>query len=215
MRSFSRSLCALPLMAAIAAPMGTRAEEGAPEAIEAVVPGVADDHPRRPAVDPEAMEEALHPGAEPAYASPNAYRHYLRAKVAEASGDATAAIDELRLALAFDPESAELQLAIGWIHAREGHLGAAAAAAERAVRLEPRRWEAHLLLGKVRVEQKARKEAAASLTRAVGLAAAEPGGRERLERFLTRFGDPTLREAVEARVQEANAAAGARADQGR
>lgn len=212
MRSVSRTLCALPLMVAVAAPLGTRAEGAGQPAVQADAPS---DRARRPAVDPEAMEEALHPGAEPAYASPNAYRHYLRAKVAEAGGEAKTAIEELRLALAFDPDSAELLLAIGWIHAREGHFDAAASAAERAVRLEPRRWEAHLLLGKVRVEQKGKKAAAASLTRAVVLAAEEAGGRERLERFVARFGDPRLREAVEARVQEANATAGARAVHGR
>ncbi|HWV39115.1 MAG TPA: tetratricopeptide repeat protein [Vulgatibacter sp.] len=173
------------------------------------------DAHRSAAVDAEAMEEALHPAAEPAYASPNAYHHYLRAKLAEAGGDLESALEELRMAIAFDGESAELHLAIGWIQARQGRLDAAAHAAERALRLDPARWEGHLLLGKVRVEQRSKRAAAASLRRAVGLAAAEPGGRERLERFLARFGDPRLQAAIESRMEEATAAAGARAERGR
>jgi|GEM_PF-4035549 len=203
-RALRLPLALSTLLAAVALPAWAEQRPAVDlEAIDDARPARAE---HRPAIDPEAIDEAIHPAAEPAYSSHNAYKHYLRARIAEANGDNAAALEELRQALAFDPESAELRLAVGWIHARDGDLEAAAAEAERALRREPGRWDAHLLLGKVRVAQKRRKEAKASLTRAVALAAKEPDGRMRLERFLARDPDPRLREAVEERMHAARAA---------
>ncbi|HEY0839971.1 MAG TPA: tetratricopeptide repeat protein [Vulgatibacter sp.] len=150
----------------------------------------------RPAVDREAIDDALHVGAERGYASPNAYRHYLRGRLAEANGEIALALEELRQALAFDPESAELHAAAGWLLARTGSLRAAAAEAQRAIRLDPGRWDAHLLLGKVRVVQQRKADAAASLRRAIELAPGEAESYVVLARLLARSGDDVGAEAV-------------------
>jgi len=87
----------------------------------------------RPAADREAMEDAMLGGGSSRFSSPFAYRHYLRARLAEASGDLRRALRELRQAAAYDFDSAELRLALGQIYARLGDLDQAELEMKRAI----------------------------------------------------------------------------------
>lgn len=92
---------------------------------------------RRAPVDREAMEEAMGLGsAEEAsthFSSPFAYEHYLLARLSEERGELGRAIEELQLAAAHDPESPEIRLALGLLHAHLGNREQAVAQMERAL----------------------------------------------------------------------------------
>jgi len=103
-------------------------------------------------------------------ASPRAYGHYLRAREAELRGDWREVGDELRQALAFDPGSAALHVAMAEAWGRSGQLGRAEAEARQALALEPAgatAAEAWLLLGKLALMGRRGPEAAQALRESV------------------------------------------------
>ncbi len=166
----------------------------------------------RPAVDVEAMREAMGVAAASAtpesYSSPLAYHHYLEAQLAEARDDLATAIVALRTAAVFDPESAELQLSLGWLLARSGRLDQAEVTARQAIHLDPDRGEAHLLLGKVLSVRQRRLEAVAALERSIALAPSEEEAYFVLIRAVAREGDLAGAERVAKRYAAAHPTSG-------
>ncbi len=132
--------------------------------------GIACGAARRPVADVDAMREATQPDAPEQYASSKAFGHYLRSRLAAASGDVPRALEELRLALVFDETSPQLHVALGELLARAGQLDPAEMQARRALELEPRgptSADAHLLLGKVQIAQGKRDPAIQQLRAAI------------------------------------------------
>ena len=130
-----------------------------------------------PAPDPEAVREATRPDPPARYASARAFSHYLRARSAEADGDYRTAAEELQLALAHDPGSSQLHLALAQALARLAQVGRAEEEAHRAVEADPdgaAAADAHLLLGRIYASQRknaaAIEEARASIRTEVALA---------------------------------------------
>lgn len=156
---------ALPaFLLCISLPLAGAAQEGAREA--------------RPPVDPGAIRDALRatgPGGT-SWASARAYAHFLKARQAQARGDHQRALEEMRLAVIYDEDDAELRVELAWLYARADALDRATAELERALRLDPRYARAHLLLGRIRASQHRRREAIAALEEAIRLApeAVEP-----------------------------------------
>jgi tetratricopeptide (TPR) repeat protein len=130
--------------------------------------------PPRPPVDPDAMAEAT--GAVPmeGYASSRAYLHYLEARLAEQRGDLRQAIEEMRLAAVYDPGSADVRLALGWLYAAVDDLDKAEVEAKRALALAPRDGAAHLLLGKLHAARHRRGPAERALGAAIAAAPHDP-----------------------------------------
>jgi tetratricopeptide (TPR) repeat protein len=117
-------------------------------------------------------------GATQRVASPRAYAHYLRARVAEAAGDLRTAVEEMRSAVVFDPGSASLHVALAELLARTGQIGRAESEARRAASLAPEgpaAWEAHLLLGKAAVLDRRPGDAIRELRRSIELQVAQAG----------------------------------------
>ncbi len=115
-------------------------------------------------------------GASSRVASPRAYAHYLRARVAEAAGDLRTAVEEMRSAVVFDPGSASLHVALAELLARTGQIPRAETEARRAVALSPdgpAAWEAHLLLGKAAVIDRRPGDALRELRRSIELQVAQ------------------------------------------
>jgi tetratricopeptide (TPR) repeat protein len=109
-------------------------------------------------------------------ASGKAYFHYLRARLAEAEGDFRTAIEELRLALAFDDGSAILHGALAEAYARLGMLDRAEDECQRSIKAEPEgevAGAAHLLLAKIYAAQKQRQKAIVELKAAIAIESAQ------------------------------------------
>lgn len=90
--------------------------------------------------------------AAPPRASGAAIAEYVRARLAEGTGDHAAALEALRRALLHDPASAQLHLSYAEVLARAGELLAAEAEARRALELAPSgaaAADAQLVLGRV------------------------------------------------------------------
>jgi Flp pilus assembly protein TadD len=126
--------------------------------------------PSRPPADPDAVEEARRPALPERIASPRAIGHYLEARRATRAGDAVRAAEELRLALAHDPESPELRVALALALAHSGRLDAAEGEALRAVELDgdgPEASEALVLLARIHGARREQEKAAAALREAI------------------------------------------------
>ena len=88
----------------------------------------------------------------PHRASARAIAQYLRARLADSARDHAAAVEALRLALAYDPDSPQLHLSYADALARFGQGERAEAEARRALELAPSgpaAVDAHLVLGKI------------------------------------------------------------------
>ncbi|HSN92341.1 MAG TPA: tetratricopeptide repeat protein, partial [Anaeromyxobacteraceae bacterium] len=136
--------------------------------------------PPRPRVDPDAVDEARRPGPPERISSPRAILHYLEARRATRAGDATRAAEELRLAVAHDPDSAELRVALALALAHSGRLDEAEVEASRAVELDregPPATDAHVLLARIHGARRDPRKAAAVLREAIRIetARAEAG----------------------------------------
>lgn len=117
----------------------------------------------RPRADADAMREVRHAAPPGRYASGRAMGHYLAARLKAAAGDAVAAAEELRLAVAYDDASAELRAAHAEALAMTGRLEAAEAEARRALELDGEgraATAAHVLLARLHA---ARREPALAL----------------------------------------------------
>jgi tetratricopeptide (TPR) repeat protein len=107
-------------------------------------------------------------------ASPGAIAEYVRARLAEITGDAPAALEALRRALAHDPESAQLRISYAQALARAGRLEAGEGEARRAVsqaRGLAARADANLVLARILVLRQRGDAAERQLHRAVRLEA--------------------------------------------
>jgi Flp pilus assembly protein TadD len=137
--------------------------------------------PSRPRVDPDAIEEARRPSSPERVSSPRAIAHYLEARRATRDGDPGRAAEELRLAVAHDPESAELHFALALALAHSGRLDGAETEALRAVELDrdgPPASDAHVLLARIHGARREPEKAALALREAIRIESslAEGGG---------------------------------------
>jgi Flp pilus assembly protein TadD len=140
--------------------------------------------PTRRPPDPEAVEEARRPPPPERIASPRAIGHYLEAHRASRDGDAARAVEELRLAIAHDPESAELRYALALALAHAGRLDAAEAEALRAAELDgdgSQGSEAHVLLARIHGARRETEKAEAALRDAIRIQTALSGSGERAD----------------------------------
>ncbi len=159
--------------------------------------------PARPAIDPDAMAEASGGVQVEGYASARAYLHYLEARLAEHRGDAVRAVEEMRLAAVYDPRSADVRLALGWLYARADAVDKAEAEARRALALAPENAGAHLLLGKIHASRHRREPARAALEAAIARAPADPEAYLALLQLYSDLGDEHAARAVAARLARA------------
>jgi tetratricopeptide (TPR) repeat protein len=122
-------------------------------------------------------------------ASGPALADYLRARLADASGDRAGALEALRHALVHDPSSPQLRMSYAEALARSGELGEAEAEARRALLLAPHGpagADARLALGRILAQAHHLPEAAAELSEAA-----------RIEGELARSGPPESRDSRE------------------
>lgn len=123
----------------------------------------------RPPVDTEAMHEAMSPGADEHYASSRAYFYYLRAMMRANANDHRAAIDDLRQAEIYDPESAPVRVALAEQLERLGDLAKAEEELRKAASRNPRHEPTLFALGRVLAEEKKQAKAIPWLQKALKL----------------------------------------------
>lgn len=127
----------------------------------------------RPPVDAEAMHEAMTSGPDEHYASSQGYFYYLRAQLLAADNDHRGAVDDLRQAEIYDPESPEIRVALAEQLARLGELGHAEEELRRALSRNPHDAPTLLALGRLLTEEKKLQKAISPLRRALALAPAD------------------------------------------
>ena len=126
--------------------------------------------PRRPAVDLQAMKEAMGtPQDEGVYPSAASYAHFLKARLAHHDGSHRAALDELRLALASDDGNPFLMTELAEQYARLSELDRAEAQLKKVVERYPDYAPAQLLMGRVLYEANKTTRARVHLQRAIKL----------------------------------------------
>lgn len=126
--------------------------------------------PKRPAVDLQAMQEAMGTADSVVqYPSAASYAHFLRARLSHHEGDHRAALDELRLALASDDGNPFLITELGEQYARLSELERAEAQLKRVLDKTPDYAPAQLLMGRVLYEAQKTTRAKVHLTRAIKL----------------------------------------------
>jgi tetratricopeptide (TPR) repeat protein len=132
---------------------------------------------KRPAVDLSAMQEAIGSGKTmfpaPAAAS---YAHYLKARLHHHAAEHQAAIDELRLALATDDSNAVMLTQLAEQFARAADFLKAESQLKRALDSAPNYAPAHLLLGRILLEERKHTRAKAELQKAINLSPTDPEG---------------------------------------
>ncbi|MCY1079632.1 tetratricopeptide repeat protein [Archangium lansingense] len=130
---------------------------------------------RRPAVDTQAMREAISAAAgDDGMASPASYANYLRAKLLSLQGNHRDAVDSLRLALATDENNPHLLTRLGEEYARLGDLTKAERELRRVVKSHPSYYAGRLMLGRVLMEAGKPARARMHLRRAIQLRPREP-----------------------------------------
>ncbi len=130
----------------------------------------------RPGVDVAAMQEAMRTSKEeaPDYPSSAAYAHYLAAKVASEEGDHKRAIQELRLALASDDGEPALVTALAEEYATVSEPQRALHELSALFQHSNRYAPAHVLMGRILLEEKKYAASAEHLGRAIKLRPEEP-----------------------------------------
>lgn len=132
----------------------------------------------RPAVDPEAMREAMAETAgsdgEELTPAAAAYAHFLRARLAHHQGLHREAVDQLRLALATDPGHPHLVTTLAEEYARLGELALAEAQLRTLLARDGGYAPAHLLLGRVLIDAGRGRAARAQLRQAIRLRPSQP-----------------------------------------
>ena len=121
-------------------------------------------------VDLDAIGETRRAAAE-RFASARAIGHYLEARRAARNGDVGKALEQLRLAVTYDPESPELRVSLAEALAEAGKLADAEAearrAAERATPGTATASDASVLIGRIALARGARDPAARAFAAAV------------------------------------------------
>jgi tetratricopeptide (TPR) repeat protein len=137
-----------------------------------VVEVVADAAPpKRPAVDLQAMQEAMRTSADSTNQFPSAasYAHFLRARLSHHEGNHREAMDELRLALASDDANPFLLTQLAEQYARTSELERAEAQLKRVIDRHPDYAAAQLMMGRVLYEAHKTTRARVHLARAIKL----------------------------------------------
>ncbi len=131
---------------------------------------------KRPAVDVQAMHEAMSTSQEPdeRFASAASYAHFMRARLAHHDGDHRTALDELRLALASDDANPFLLTELAEQYARLTELDRAEATLKKALERNANYQPAQLLMGRVLYEGQKVTRAKAHLQRAIKLKPRDP-----------------------------------------
>lgn len=101
--------------------------------------------------------------------SSSAYKHYLRAKAYQQKHRYAKAVDELRLALAYDTDSAWLHFELGRSLIASSRPKLAAAQLKKAIHLKPAWAEPHYLLGEIAFYEGRLKKAKAHLRRSLAI----------------------------------------------
>jgi tetratricopeptide (TPR) repeat protein len=135
--------------------------------------------PKRPAVDLQAMREAMGtssdgPDFPEKFSSAASYAHFLRSRLLHLAGDHKGALDELRLALASDDGNPFLLTAMAEQYARLSELDRAEATIKKVLDKAPDYAPAQLLMGRVLYEANKLTRARAHLLRATRLDPKEP-----------------------------------------
>lgn len=132
--------------------------------------------PKRPAVDLQAMREAMGTPADASTQFPSAasYAHFLRARLSHHEGNHRSAMDELRLALASDDANPYLLTQLAEQYARTSELERAEAQLKRVIDRHPDYASAQLLMGRVLYEAQKTTRARAHLNRAIKLRPNDP-----------------------------------------
>ncbi len=128
-------------------------------------------------VDADAMGE-VHRDAGERFASARAISHYLDARRHLRTGNATKALEHLRLAVTYDEESPELRVSLAEALAETGDLGLAEGEARRALELTangPTASDAHVLLGRIASARHQPEQAALSFRSAIRMETALAG----------------------------------------
>jgi tetratricopeptide (TPR) repeat protein len=165
-------LAALLLLVTVVAAPWAQAAPGTTPPAAPVKPPAQQRPPPRP--DPDAMRE-VHRDPEGGSVSARAIGHYLAARLKILAGDLVGAAEELRLAVAYDDQSAELRAASAEALAMTGRLEAAEAEARHALeRSQEGRAAsvAHLLLARIHAARQERPQAEQELAAAMTLEAA-------------------------------------------
>ncbi|MBM4381408.1 MAG: tetratricopeptide repeat protein, partial [Deltaproteobacteria bacterium] len=130
----------------------------------------------KPRVDAQALGEAIRSAraGEPRFASSASYAHFLRARLLHDLGEHRAAVDQLLLARATDPDSPALAVALAEEWARLGEPARAEAELKSLLQRHPDNHPGQLLLGRVLLEQQRHARAGVHLRRARALLPEDP-----------------------------------------
>lgn len=131
---------------------------------------------KRPAVDLQAMHEAMNASQAPdtAYPSAASYAHFLQARLSHHEGDHRNALDELRLALASDDSNPYLMTQLAEELARLSDLERAEGQLKRVLERFPDYPPAQLLMGRVLFEARKMTRARVHLQKAMHLRPNDP-----------------------------------------
>jgi Flp pilus assembly protein TadD len=132
-------------------------------------------------VDADAIRETRRAAGE-RFASARAIGHYLEARRAARTGDVPRAVEHLRLAVTYDPESPELRLSLAELLADSGKIEAAEAEARHGLELaaagSATASDAEVLVGRLALARRQRAPASQAFTAAI-----------RIEKALARAGE--------------------------
>ena len=124
------------------------------------------------------------PAARSGYQAQGAVAHFLEGRLAGQRGDTGRAVEELRLAIAFDEGSAELRAALAAALAEAGRVEAAELEARRAIACDPggrAAASAHLLLGRILLGRRQPEPALIELEAVMAVEAARAAAGERAD----------------------------------
>src|SRR4030095_9860776 len=82
-----------------------------------------------------------------------AYYHFMLGLMKERSQDLSAAIDQYREALEFDPKASEIFVRLGDLYVQTNRVPEAVKDAEQAIQKDPNNKEAHRMLGQIYLEK--------------------------------------------------------------
>ncbi len=86
-------------------------------------------------------------------AQSKAYYHFLMGSMKEYSRQYSAAIDEYKVALTYDPDASEIYSRLAYLYIQTNRMGEAIEEAKKAIQKNPDNKEAHRMLGQIHMEQ--------------------------------------------------------------
>ncbi len=155
------------------------------------------------APDADAIAEATRDSYEPQpYVSARAYSHYLQALLARGDDNYQAAVDELREALLYDPESPHLHGVLAEVLLREGRVADAEEQLHAALAADPRHAPALLLLARIAEARQRPDQARGLLRAAIAAQPDDPDAARELVRIEVAQGDLAAASAAAAALSE-------------